>query len=159
MPTAVIHNVLITDAFPQHMVALYSVPGIGAGEDSTSLIILELPGISNDLRSYLKMPRRGSAGKAYAIEMVSFQIACNSADFTVRVLNRNDITAIDSIYQVLKLDNVNKVEASGNANDKIIRNRDNPIDNKLYVHISNAGLVTGTIWIELIYYNIRSQID
>lgn len=159
MPTAVIQNVLITDAFPQHMVVLYRVTdAVQAGGDSTSLIELTLPGISIDAASYLTMPKRGSTGSAYVIEMISFQIACQSADFTTRVLNRNDINSIDTIYEAFKISNSNKVGTLGNLNDQVIRNRDNPMDNKLYVHISNAGGNTGDIWMELVYYNIRAQV-
>lgn len=160
MSTAVIQNILITDAFPQHMMVLYRVrDAIQAGGDSTSLIVLELPGMSTDAASYLEMPKRGSTGLAYVIQMISFQIACQSADFTTRALNRNGIGLIDTIYEAFKISNSNKVGTLGNLNDQVIRNRDNPMDNKLYIHISNAGVNTGDIWVELVYYNIRSQVD
>ncbi len=159
MSTAVIQNVLITDAFPQHMMVLYQVTdAIPGGGDSSALIELTLPGMSTDGASYLVMPKRGSTGSAYVIQMISFQIACESVDFTTRALNRNNIGLIDTIYEAFKISNSNKVGTLGNLNDQVIRNRDNPMDNKLYVHISNAGANTGDIWIELVYYNIRNRV-
>jgi len=160
MSTAVIQNILITDAFPQHMMVLYRVSdAIPSGGDSSALIEITLPGMSTDAASYLEMPKRGSTGSAYVIQMISFQIACQSADFTTRVLNRNGIGLIDTIYEAFKISNSNKVGTLGNLNDQVIRNRDNPMDNKLYVHIENAGVNTGDIWIELVYYNIRAQVS
>ncbi len=160
MPTAVIQNILITDAFPQHMVVLYRVnDAIPSGGDSSALIEITLPGMSTDGASYLQMPKRGSTGSAFVIQMISFQIACESADFTTRALNRNGIGLINTIYEAFKISNSNRVGTLGNLNDQIIRNRDNPMDNKLYVHISNAGAAISDIFIELVYYNIRSQVD
>lgn len=159
MPTAVIQNIIISDAFPQHVIVLYSAPGVGAGADSSSLIELELPGMATDAASYLKMPKRSTTGRAFIIEMISFQIACQSANFTTRVLNRNGISLIDTIFEAFKISNSNKVGTLGNLNDQVIRNRDNPMDNKLYIHITNAGVATGTIFIELVYYNIRDRVE
>lgn len=157
MGIASIIESVATNTVPQYVMVKYQeTEEIGAGSDSTSLIIIDLPGLDNTSVSYKTEPRKLLSGKSYVIDLASFSISCLSANYAVRVLNKNDITLLNTTNEILSYTGVN-LSTSENFDRFIIRNSDEALDNKLYLFISNSGIATGIITIELTYITIQDR--
>jgi len=157
MGQATIIDSLATNTLPEYIIVQYQdIEGVQANSDSTALIEIELLGLYNTEPSYREAPRTMLTGKSYAIDLAGISISCLSTNYGFRLLNRNDITLINSIYEVIAYTNIN-LSMSDNFSRFIIRNRDIVLDNKLYLYISNSGIDTGPINIELTYLNIQDR--
>jgi len=152
----------IIDSLACHTIPSYSIvryqdsTGVGAGANSTELIEIELPSLYTSSASYLEEPRTHLTSKAYAIDLSGISIACLSASYSFKILNRNDISLINTIYEVMSYSNIN-LSMSDSYPRYIIRNRDLVLTNKLYMYIANAGIATGPINFELSYISIQDR--
>lgn len=123
--------------------------------DTTGMVEIKLPGLAIDEPSYRQMPnRRMTGGKSYAIQLHVFSISCDSADFNVRILDINDVTKLNTIYEVLSYDNINLDHSDENFQNFVIKNRDNPVTNSLYVYLENA---VGTVSLSLTYVTLQDR--
>lgn len=149
---------LSTNSLPSHIIVKYQFSdGIPAGSDSTSLLELELPGLYTSESSYRSEPRIILTSKSYAIDLLQISISCISSNYSVKLLNKNDIDLGDTIYEVLSYSNINK-SVSDIFNKFIIRNRDVVLDNKLYLYISNNDSVDiEDIEVELVYITLQDR--
>jgi len=160
MPTAVIQNRVVTNSAPPYVITLWSdTEGVAANSDSTSLIILDIPGIEMDEPSYRQTPRKNPGGNAYAIELVVFNISCVSTDFNVRILNQNNANMLNTIYEVGRYNNINLSNIDSAFDRFVIRNRDGTLSSRLYLYIENNDIInaTGTISLEMIYIIIQDR--
>lgn len=159
MPTAnIIDKVQLAAITPYIMVMYEDSIGVPANSDSTSLIELELPGLSKTMPTYIQQPSRLIDDKSYAINFGSLTISCNSTDFDYRILNRNDITMIDTVYDLLTVENINKNNTYLPVYNFIIRNRDVVLDNKIYLFVENhSGIDTGIIRVELTFLSLQDR--
>lgn len=150
---------LSTKSVPPYTIVRYQDSvGVPASTDSTSLIELELPGLYTSESSYIVEPRINLTEKAYAIDLLQISISCESTDFSIKLLNRNDIACINTIYEVLSYTHIHS-SMSDLFTRYVIRNRDIILDNKLYLQVSNLAAVdTGDINVELIYLNLQDRI-
>jgi len=130
--------------------------GVAAASDSTSLIELSLPGLYTTEESYRHEPRRMLTSKSYVIKLFRIAISCLSANYTFRILNRNDILLINSIYKVYTSGAINLGD-NISLTELIIRNRDVVLDNKIYLFISNLGIDTGPIDIDLTFQSLQDR--
>ncbi len=149
MAIATLVEVDVTYSAPPNIIATYEMT------DSTGLIEITLPGLTIDEDSYHHIPNTDLNGVAYAIQLLSFAISCDSANFNVRVLDINDITRLSTINEVLSYNNVNLSYLDTNFLEFVIKNRDNPITNKLYLYLENAS---GTITLVLTYLNLQDRL-
>ena len=158
MGLANIIDSLATNTLPAYTVVLYQdLIGVPAGADSTSLIEIELPSLYTTEPSYRVEPRTILTGKSYAIDLSGLSIDCSSNNFGFKLLNRNDITKINTFYEIADYTSIN-LSTSDTWGRFIIRNRDVILDNKLYLYVSNSGLMdTGPINIELSYITIQDR--
>ncbi len=158
MGQATIIDSLATNTLPEYIIVQYQdIEGVQANSDSTALIEIELLGLYNTEPSYREAPRTMLTGKSYAIDLAGITIACSSTNYGFRILNKNDITAINSVNEVVRYTGIN-LTTQDTFNRFIIRNRDDVVDNKLYLYISNLGAMdTGPITIELTYLNIQDR--
>jgi len=123
--------------------------------DATALVELKLPGLANDEPSYRQMPNlRTTGGKSYAIQLLVFSISGGSTDFNMRILNINDVTKLNTIYEVLSYDSINLDHSDENFQDFVIKNRDTPVTNSLYVYLENAS---GTTLLSLTYVTLQDR--
>lgn len=148
MPLANLIEVDVTYSAPPNIIATYEMT------DSTALIEIELPGLTIDEESYRHIPNTDLSGVAYAIQLLSFAISCSSTNFNVRVLDINDITRLDTINEVLSYNITTPSYLDTNFQEFVIKNRDNPITNKLYLYLEN---VSGTITLVLTYINLQDR--
>lgn len=137
----------------------YSIPPViiatWAITDTTGMVEIKLPGLAHDEPSYRQVPnRRLTGGKSYAIRLLGFSISGGSADFNVRILNINDVTKLNTIYEVLSYDNINLDHSDENFQEFVIKNRDTPVTNSLYVYLENAS---GTTLLSLTYITLQDR--
>jgi len=139
----------VTYSIPPTVIATWAIT------DTTGMVEIKLPGLSNDEPSYRQIPnQRMVGGKSYAIQLLGFSISCNSADFNVRVLNKNDVTKLNTIYEVLTYDNINLDYLDENFENFVIKNEDTPVTNSLYVYLENAS---GTTLLSLTYITLQDR--
>lgn len=158
MGLATLIDSLATNSIPPYIIVSYEdLDGVAAGSDSTSLIEIELPGLANTEPSYRQEPRNRLTGKSYVIDLAGISISCLSTNYRVRILTRNDLTLINSIYEVADYTGINLTEVDI-YNRFIIRNRDIVLTNKIYLFITNSGAMeTGPIQIELTYQSLQDR--
>ena len=88
-----------------------------------------------------------------------FAIGCDSTSFDIQLLTKNDISAVDSIYEVLKYTDINKSHIDQSFSEFVIKNCDTPvIRNKLYLLFTNndAG-AGGTLDIQLTFMTMQDR--
>jgi hypothetical protein len=111
-----------------------------------------------DHESYKNIPNTTTSGQSYAIEFISFSLSCNSRNFDLHMLNRNDTGALNTIYEIINYRNQNLLILDKQNEPFIIRNRDFILTNKLYLYIENYDVIsTGIIRIELVYIPIQNR--
>ncbi len=152
----------ITQSSPPHILVewLDATGMVAANSVSSELIELSLPGLDNDAASYLEFPRTNMlTGRSYAMQLLSFGIHCDSSAYTVIALDVNDMSRIGTLNEVLRIVNINRMEVDEKFYHYVIRNRDNPQQNKLYVYIENndGANSTGTITIQITYINLQDR--
>jgi len=158
MPIAKIINCVNLDNIPGYIVCEYNATGIGADTTSTELITLKLPARKRSQPKYRTIPNLSVDGVTYAIELAVFSISCNSRNFDVSALNKNSITLIDTINEVLKYTNINLSESDQDFSRFVIRNRDEDLTNSIYIFLNNHDTIaTGDIRIELAYLPIQDN--
>jgi len=159
---ATLINSVITNSAPPYNIVLWEdTVSIPANSDSTSLIILEIPGLAIDEPSYRQSPRKSTnGGVCYAMRLSGFSVSCSSTNFNVRMVNINDMSKLNTIYELLRYNNINLATIDEDFEDFIIRNRDISLTNKLYLYIENNDAVnaTGSISIELTYINMQDRL-
>lgn len=152
-------NVLSTESVPPFVIAEYSSDGIGADTTSTDLILIELPARSKLPATYRNVPNNTTTGEAYAVKLVGFSISCLSTNYDISILNKDDITLLNSINEVMKYTGLDRAESDQSFDEFIIRNRDDSLVNNLYLYIDNHDVIpTGTISLELIYVTIQDRV-
>jgi hypothetical protein len=74
-------------------------------------------------------------------------------------LNKNDITKLNTIYEIVAYDEINLSTIDSSFDKYIIKNKDNSLTNKLYLYIKNDDAInaTGNIHIELTYLNLQNR--
>ncbi len=161
MSIATIQDKVITNSIPNYIISRWEdTIGVLANSDSTSLITIELPGLATEESSYIHTPDKNfMTGFSYAIEIIVFNISCLSTNFNVRILNKNDITKLNTINEVANYTNINLSNIDTSFDRFIIRNRDDSLTNRLYLYVENEDLVnnTGTIQLEMIYLNLQDR--
>ena len=151
-------NVVNIDNVPGYIVCEYSATGIGADTTSTELIMLNLPARKRSQPKYRTIPNLSVDGVAYAIELNVFSISCSSRNFDVSILNKNDITLINTINEVARYTGINLSESDQDFSRFVIRNRDNSLTNAIYIYLNNHDTIpTGNIRIELAYLPIQDN--
>lgn len=150
----------LTYGVPGVFIVDYTCPGIEAGVDSTALLDLELPGIELQEKSYRYTPVVPSLlnnGGSYVIELLTLNVSCSSANYTLRLLNKDDITLINTVNEVFRSAAITTLSYNNRFDNLFIANKDTPMDNKLYLYISNSGIATGDIYVELLYRAIQDR--
>lgn len=152
----------VTQSSPPHiLVEWLDATGIVAANSSSSeLTELDLPGLDNNQASYLEVPRTNMlTGRSYAMQLLSFGVHCDSSAYNIIVLDVNDISRIGTLSEVLRIEDINKMEVDEVFYHYIIRNRDNPQQNKLYLYIENNDInnSTGIITIQMTYINLQDR--
>jgi hypothetical protein len=142
----------VMDSIPRYYVCLWKCSSnILASSDSTALIEMEIPATEI---TYNNIPNTefGSGGACYSMQLLSISVSSNSADFNFRLLNKDDINLLDSIYEVYRYNNISSVMIDQDFRTYIINNRDTTKTNKLYAYIENNDTnATGDIYIEMKY--------
>lgn len=156
MSVATLLNAVSTEYTDQFMVCEYQAEEIGI--DSTGLIELVLPGKALTQPTYRHIPDVSTTGKTYIIEFINMSISCESRNFDVRLLNRNGIASLNTIYEITRYLNQNLLVSDKQNEPFVIRNRDTVLTNKLYLYINNHDSIsTGVIRIELIYIPVQNR--
>jgi len=157
METATLVRSMATYSLPQYIIAdyLYDFP-IG---DSTSIIEMELPALYSAEESYRESLSTKLTGKSYIIDLCSISISCSSENFNFVILNKNITSSSGTIYEVLSYAENDK-STSDVLNRFIIRNEDIPMDNKLYIKITNHDLSNevGVVQIQLTYSTLQDRL-
>jgi hypothetical protein len=142
-------NAEATYSIPPKIVATWAIT------DTTGLVEIKLPGLANDEPSYRQVPNlRMVGGKSYAIQLLGFSISCSSVNFNVKILDINDVTKLDTIFEVLSYNNINLDHSDESFENFVIKNRDNPETNSLYVYLENAS---GTTLLSLTYVTLQDR--
>jgi hypothetical protein len=135
MSTANLTQSLITRSMPPYTYVEYVDPiGVDASTSSVELIALPIP--DNVTRIDLKV----------------VSVDCTSSNFDFIMLDKNDITQLNTVHEVLKYTGESLQFADNNFSNYIIVNRDSVETNRLYVYINNhSSSHTGPITIRLVY--------
>ena len=134
MPTANLTKSLITRSMPPYTYVEYVADGIDASTSSVELIALPLP------------------DHVTRIDLKVISVDCTSSNFDFILLDKNDITQLSTVHEVLKYTGESFMFADNNFNSYIIVNRDAPCEiDRLYAYINNHGSTpTGPITIRLV---------
>jgi hypothetical protein len=156
MAAATLIDIVATYSSEPQIIALYQyATGVGPGLQTPAPIEIELFGLTNDLLSYLHVPNTDVTGKTYIFNLEDISIACLSNNFDIRFFNKYDATPanlIQTINEFLVYTAVSLSTVDSTFDKFIVRNRDNPVTNKIYFHVVNyAGVPTGPINIEIVY--------
>jgi hypothetical protein len=159
MPVATLVNIVETYSSPPEIIGLWTCPNVPAGTDSTSLIAFDLPAKSPFLISYCALSGKKLRGKAYAINLRLFSISSLSENLFVSILDKDDFSLIDTVYEVAMWDGINKSLSDIIEDEFIIRNRDDVLTNRIYFYFDNKAstIDTGPISVELTYIVIQDR--
>jgi hypothetical protein len=159
MILATLVNIVETYSNLPEMVGLWTCPSVPAGMDSTALVAFDLPAKSPFLTSYCASPGKKLRGKAYAIDLRLFSVSSLSENLFVSILNKDDFSLIETVYEVAMWGGINKSLSDIIEDQFIIRNRDDVLINRIYFYFDNkaATLDTGPISIELTYIVIQDR--
>ena len=152
MATATLNELVTTSSVPPYIIGDWE-----CATDSTGIIEISLPAMNNS--SYINEPQSLNTGSAYAIRLVLLAISCDSPDFDLSVLNKNDETLVDTVYELINYININKSIVDNDLTEFIIRNFDDALTNKLYiVYTNNSGTPMGTLKIQMTYVAVQNGI-
>lgn len=91
------------------------------------------------------------------IDLKVFSISCNSTNFRVSLLDRRDITLLDTNHEILKYTGENLAFCDNDFDELIIINHDNNEQAKLYLYVHNHDVVpTGIIYIKMVYLPVTT---
>lgn len=156
MAVATLLNAVSTEYTDQFIICEYQAEAIGT--DSTGLIEVSLPGKALTQSTYRNIPNVSTTGKTYIIEFINFSLSCSSRDFDLRIFNRNSVSSLNTINEVLTYLNQNLLVSDKKFEPFVIRNRDDILTNKLYLYVVNRDSIsTGVIRIELVYLPIQNR--
>jgi hypothetical protein len=146
---------------PPHIIGLWSCLNIPAGTDSTSLIMISLPAHNFFLQPWSVNIEKRLKGKAYAIDLRMFSASCFSNNYSITILNKNDIALLNTVYEVGQWSSINLSVSDILEDPFLIKNKDDILINQIYFYIQNSlGTVdTGTISIELTYVVMQDRLD
>ena len=153
MPIATLQEAVTTLSAPQYTISKWSCP-----TDSTGLIEFSLPTIYHNEPSYRAEPKTINTGTAYAIRLLVFAFSCDSTNFDIQVLTRNDATLVNTIYEVMDYPSINLSQLDQNFSHFIIKNCDITMTNKLYILFTdNSGAGGGTLNFQLTYMTLQDR--
>lgn len=158
MGVATVLEAFASYSIPQVINVEYrSTESVPAGDTSSELIVIELPGINYLDR--LNYPSRDISGVSYWIDLSFFSVNCLSENYNVRMFTKNDSASADTLYEVLVYSQIDR--SINDIFEKfLIKNDDDPMENKLYLYIENNGTVaTGIIDIEMMFTTVQSTED
>lgn len=133
----------------------WEMTGVAADSTSTELVEIEIPAINTE--DLLHMPRKTYTSKALSFQLWSLAIDCDSENFSVRILDINDILAINTLDEIIVYTAINRSEMDADLGTLIISNRDAVQTNKIYLYFNNSDAVNdmGTVTLELIYSPLK----
>ena len=124
---------------------------IGIGETS-DLLPIELLGASIGQRNLGFVNGPELEGNVNTILLLGISASCESADWDLKILNMNDATKVNTIYEVLFYESIEYSFSDFTFSNFFIDNNDSPQVPYLYAQITNNGAVpTGLISLNLIY--------
>lgn len=146
---------------PPHIIGLWTCPNVPAGTDTTSLIMISLPAHNFFGQPWSPKVEKRLKGKAYAIDLRIFSTSSLSDKYAVIFLNKNDITLLNTVYEVGCWCDIDKSLSDISETPFLIKNRDDVFVNNLYVYIENVlgSVDTGPISIELTYIVMQDRLD
>jgi hypothetical protein len=160
MTLATLDKISETYSCPPHIIGLWSCPNVPAGTDSTALVTFALPAHNFFLEPYSPKVEKRLRQKAYAIDLRMISISCLSEKFDTYILDKNDISLLQTIYEVACYCNVNISVSDISEIPFIIKNRDDVLTNQIYFCFDNKGIVdTGPILVELTYIVMQDRLD
>jgi len=139
---------------PQYIVGRWQY----TGTDATSFLEIMIPSYDYNLnQGNPRTPHQRTNFDCAGIVLKVFSTSNGSTNFDISVLNMDDVTKINTIYEVIKYTSVNRVVADEDFENFIIPNADSPSQSKLYLFYVNNNIVTpfNTIDIQLIYVPIN----
>ena len=141
-----------------YFIVKYELP---EAEPNSSLGIIGIPlvGSSSSRPSYTITPRDGMNGKSYAIELRSIRLVSKSPDWTISFLSSKNVSVLGDLEFIFyRKFNIPYFFSSDNLRI-IVRNYDEPQENKIYASVVNhhTNINTGPISIELIYTSLQDQ--
>lgn len=147
---ATLVEVKVTNSIPQNLISEFEIASILA--DTTSLITIEIPALYTGSSSYLTPLNTITTGSCNKLILLGINISCNSTNYDISILNKNDIIYLNTIYEVIKYTRINKTMSDTDFNNLIICNKDTITADNLYLYIENKDSIsTGVISLELTY--------
>lgn len=161
MIPATLVRVTETYSSPPHIIGLWTCPNVPVGTDTTSLISISLPAHNFFLEPWSPKIEKRLKGKAYAIDLRIFSTSSLSDKYAIIFLNKNDITLLNTVYEVGRWYNINLSLSDISEEPFLIRNEDDIFTNQIYAYIENTlGTVdTGPVSIELTYVVMQDRLD
>lgn len=157
LTTTIVEQELLNSVPKKAIVQYLFDSSISGSSDSTSFIELEIPGQLINNEYYRSEPNLNLNGGASVINIISFNISCESDDYDFKILNVNDITKFDTINELLSIENVEYSYYLCSPEPLIYENNDTVQNNKLYLFIiNNSSTSTGNIDVEIIYEIIKN---
>lgn len=135
----------------------YELSNVG----TSSSILFRLPLVSKGNQDqYINPHNSGLEDTSYGIVLDQYTVSCLSTDFDFKILNVNDETKEGTFNEIYQSLNIGSRE-SGKFVNLLFLNRDDPMDNALYVLLNNndADNETGTIKVQLVYRSIKTKAD
>jgi hypothetical protein len=161
MTLATLEKISETYSSPPHIIGLWSCPNVPARTDSTALITFTLPAHNFFLEPYSPKVEKRLKQKAYAIDLRMISVSCLSDNYSIYILDKNDISLLQTVYEVACYCNINLSVSDTAEESFIIKNRDDILTNQIYFWIDNRiGTVdTGPISVELTYVVMQDRLD
>lgn len=155
--STIIKKEMIDPIYKKSIIKYESNESIGSTTDSTSLIELNIIGQVTDFLNYRQYPYTILEGKCSIFKLLNIKVSCDSDDYNIKILNKNDITKINTINEIISIDNIDKSFNLILNPGCIIKNKDDNQTNKIYLQINNLSSInTGIIKIELIYEILKN---
>ena len=142
MPIAQIQSTVAGKNYPRATLCSYSdSTGVSASSTSAELIRLQIPGLVDDTGT-ATLP-----GHSKLMRLTSVASACDSTDYDIILLDKNDISALNTINEIYSYTGVNLSYIDVNLETFIVSNHDTTKTNELYLYIKNDDTTnaTGTI--------------
>ena len=161
MISATIINTSETYSSPPCIIRLWTCPSVPLGTDSTALVVLSLPAHNFFIQPWSPVVEKRLKQKAYAIDLRMISVSCLSDNFGVSILNKGDISLLNTIYEVGRWITIKNSLSDISIDPFVIKNRDDIITNQIYFYFDNSsGAVdTGLISVELTYIVIQDRLD
>jgi len=127
-------------------------PSVDATGESSELVRFEI----SNLKTSVTDEDRDYAGNADVMKFLKISLSCNSEDFDFSILNRGDMTCLDTINEIIAYEGEVLSMSDSWLMDLVVRNADDIPDNMFYAWFRNNDAVNpiGDVTMEIAFETV-----